>query len=768
MMQNRQTAKYKQQLGAWLLVLACVFCSGCLPPEAPRWSPDGRKLAFGHYAASNAAPELWLLDLDSDPPLRLLAPAGRSPRWIPDGTGLYCLVRRGTKRKNEQYKSERWEIQHIDLSGKEPINKLFMRLKGGSIPALDMAPDGRHLVYIKQYVFDGQPHTSLWRASLTEDTELEITEPDARPRTFALSPDGRFVAYADITPTPDGAVCRVFLTASDGTTGALEVASGQTFQDKPYRLGFLPGGRRLFLFDGSNTVRTVSVDGFGRRERSYPVMPDGWFVLAVTPTLDDRALFVTAAGPRQKVKVIELSLDLASGRTKQLDQAPGQLVGLRSYGPRRRVVARYTAGGLQVAELAGKWENYYPLNAAELRTAVDRLVAQGGDQLAAGIDLLEESLGLHGAPEPDILGRADADVGELHLLHCDLLLKTGRHKEAAGAFLQGMLAFPLRSGLYDEAGLFMRMAPAGEPLVTPLHEARRAIAQQDVRQARALLGQMLIDTARPDQTAGLHFLMGLADLRGLETGAQPTSAKRGAADFAQAAEEKSFRLRDYAAALEALVYAVGPRARSRRAVELIQKALDHHPRSPLVADLKAARQKLRALPPNIWSPYRSVNLKLGEVTLWAEQRARYGLNVSLQPQSEAQTDQPPRRLRLTDTVRYRIRAGKDRRNAVVLVDDLPVAVGSMTLSPDRLRLAFVATAGADHWGVYVVDVWGKFSYGDEAALRAGRVPRGARIEQLRWQAANEDELEYQISGDPAAGGSQWHSIEFADEEGDVF
>ncbi|MCH7555572.1 MAG: hypothetical protein IIC08_06240 [Proteobacteria bacterium] len=104
---------------------------------------------------------------------------------------------------------------------------------------------------------------------------------------------------------------------------------------------------------------------------------------------------------------------------------------------------------------------------------------------------------------------------------------------------------------------------------------------------------------------------------------------------------------------------------------------------------------------------------------------------------------------------------------MVLVTDLPVAVGPMTLSPDRLRLAFAATAGADHWGIFVVDVWGKFSYGDEAALRAGRLPRGARIEQLRWQAANENELEYRVSGDPAAGGPQWRSIKFEDEEADV-
>ena len=150
------------------------------------------------------------------------------------------------------------------------------------------------------------------------------------------------------------------------------------------------------------------------------------------------------------------------------------------------------------------------------------------------------------------------------------------------------------------------------------------------------------------------------------------------------------------------------RARAVRDGAVIQQAVDRHPRSPWVADLKAARRKLRALPPNSWSPYRSVKIKTGEVTLGVEQWARYGLNVSLQPRSEAQTGRSSRRrrLRLTETVRYRIRAGKLRRDAVVLVTDLPVAVGPMTLSPDRLRPAFAATAGADHWGIFGLCVWG--------------------------------------------------------------
>uniref|UniRef100_A0A832ICE1 S9 family peptidase n=1 Tax=Eiseniibacteriota bacterium TaxID=2212470 RepID=A0A832ICE1_UNCEI len=59
----------------------------------PRWSPDGRTLAFVRAGDGAAPPQIWLLPMDGGEaaPLTALARGASSPAWSPDGTRLAFL-----------------------------------------------------------------------------------------------------------------------------------------------------------------------------------------------------------------------------------------------------------------------------------------------------------------------------------------------------------------------------------------------------------------------------------------------------------------------------------------------------------------------------------------------------------------------------------------------------------------------------------------------------------------------------------------------------
>src|SRR3954453_2683418 len=55
----------------------------------PRWSPDGRRIAFTSNRGGGA-PQIWLLPLAGGDPLQLTAPhhGAGTPVWSPDGTRI--------------------------------------------------------------------------------------------------------------------------------------------------------------------------------------------------------------------------------------------------------------------------------------------------------------------------------------------------------------------------------------------------------------------------------------------------------------------------------------------------------------------------------------------------------------------------------------------------------------------------------------------------------------------------------------------------------
>jgi Tol biopolymer transport system component len=54
----------------------------------PRYSPDGRRIAFDHQDPSEAVPHVWVMNADGTSPRRLTPSAGSQPTWSPTGDAI--------------------------------------------------------------------------------------------------------------------------------------------------------------------------------------------------------------------------------------------------------------------------------------------------------------------------------------------------------------------------------------------------------------------------------------------------------------------------------------------------------------------------------------------------------------------------------------------------------------------------------------------------------------------------------------------------------
>ncbi len=209
--------------------------------RTPRFSPDGKRLAFSMTGGQGE--DIWVKDLDRDTPSRLsfLAGLNRWPVWTPDGKNIVFFS------QNPAAPGSYW----IRSDGSGEAQRLTDG-KFGEFP-YSFSPDGKRLAFsasgnggsldIFTAPIEGDPgHTRLGKPELFLGTPFNEEFP-------AFSPDGRWLAYG----SNESGTSEIYVRPFPGPGGRWQISTGG---------GTLPlwsrDGRELLFETADRRVMAVS------------------------------------------------------------------------------------------------------------------------------------------------------------------------------------------------------------------------------------------------------------------------------------------------------------------------------------------------------------------------------------------------------------------------------------------------------------------------------------------------------------------------------
>jgi eukaryotic-like serine/threonine-protein kinase len=245
--------------------------------EAPRVSPDGRRIAFDTDDGKEAI--VWIYDLDGAQPPRRFTFGGnaRFPVWSRDGTRVAFQSDR------DGHAALYWQ----SLDG-APAERLTSPASGEAHEPETWSPTSDELVYSSTIGGD----TTLWTLSLHTRTASRFSDVRSSTRTGAVfSPDGRWLAYASSDAL--GKTIYVEPFPATGMKHQLAVPGGR----QPNHPLWSPDGKQIFYNPGPGRFEAVPVTtapavAFGnpvllprffpgaatQTRRPFDVLPDGRFV----------------------------------------------------------------------------------------------------------------------------------------------------------------------------------------------------------------------------------------------------------------------------------------------------------------------------------------------------------------------------------------------------------------------------------------------------------------------------------------------------------
>jgi eukaryotic-like serine/threonine-protein kinase len=228
----------------------------------PRFSPDGKKIAFSIGSGRGADDDVWVYEIASGVLTRLtFTNTSFCPVWSRDGRRVAYVSARA--------KEEGIYARAADGSGTEEwiFGDYTARLHS------DWSLDGKTLIFT-------HPSNEVWLATLNS-AGTAATQPDTRAHVFqnhsnagVYSPDDRWIAYA--APGSAGSVSEIFVQAADGSGGKWQLTTDG---------GYLPVwvGNEIYSLHG-NQVRVTQVETHPAFKAGLPQpLFEGQFELRTAP-----------------------------------------------------------------------------------------------------------------------------------------------------------------------------------------------------------------------------------------------------------------------------------------------------------------------------------------------------------------------------------------------------------------------------------------------------------------------------------------------------
>ena len=304
----------------------------------PQLSPDGHQLVFvlaeADWKENKRVRHIWRVNADGTRLLQLTN--GRqgesSPRWSPDGKQIAFIAKRGSEKGNQIYliRNDGGEAQrltrHEGAGGREDPEEE----KSLSNPS--WSPDGAFVYFLAAdpetekekdreqakddvYAFDENfKQRHLWRISVAETTEERITEGDFSVLRYRLSRDGTKIAFHR-APTPlydDFDEGEVWVMDSDGkgamrlTTNAVAERGGEPSPDNQWVLFVSDSNEKFETYYNDNVFVVPARGGQARMllaDMPYEVQQASW-------SGDGESIFFTAnTGVRSELFRVDLATE---------------------------------------------------------------------------------------------------------------------------------------------------------------------------------------------------------------------------------------------------------------------------------------------------------------------------------------------------------------------------------------------------------------------------------------------------------------------------
>jgi Tol biopolymer transport system component len=154
--------------------------------EEPRWSLDGKRIAFSSTRGQKGNLDIYVMNADGSDLRRLTdhAAAEQGPVWAADGQSLFFTGER----------DGRGEIYRVWI-GDRRVERVTSGINRAIMPAA--SPDGRYLAYAAQTIMSFQLHL----LDLTTGTSQQITSGGGACRP-SFSPDSKELAFVRIAQEP--------------------------------------------------------------------------------------------------------------------------------------------------------------------------------------------------------------------------------------------------------------------------------------------------------------------------------------------------------------------------------------------------------------------------------------------------------------------------------------------------------------------------------------------------------------------------------------